>query len=402
MRSNGAAPAGWQYTKLKYLADVPITSGLGEAGQFDERSWPRYIRTTDIAGPWSLRSDVFASLPPEVASKAMLQQGDMLMTAAGATIGKSTTYVSEGPACYAGFLVRFRPRKDLVPRFISYWMQSQVYWDQINLGAVRSTIDNFSAGKYRDLELFLPPVDEQQRIASFLDEQTARLDRAIALRQRQLDLLPQTTRAAIREAVAGGVGSEGPAEAPWVAALHQRGRLQPLARTLTLQRGVDLTADQRRPGPYPVLTTAGENGHHDSYIVPGPGVVIGRYGSVGSVFWVNSPHWPHNTTLYVRDYKGNEPRYVYYLLKAYPYERLQARAAVPGVNRNDMAPDLMPWLPVSLQRLAVAECDRAEEGERRASGVLQRHLSLLQERKQALLTAAVTGRLDVAAAESVA
>jgi len=84
---------GWNVTRLKYLAAIPITNGLGEAGTYSDPEWPRYVRTTDIRDARSLRLDVFASLPPEVAAKALLAKGDILATAAGATIGKSTTYL---------------------------------------------------------------------------------------------------------------------------------------------------------------------------------------------------------------------------------------------------------------------------------------------------------------------
>ena len=178
----------WKTTRLKYLAASPIRNGLGEKGEHEDRSWPRYIRTTDIAAPRNLRGDVFKSHPPEVARFAMLKRGDILMTAAGATIGKSYLHLSDEPACFAGYLVRFEARQDVDPRFVAYWMQSQPYWDQIAVGAVRSTIDNFSAGKYQQLELAIPPTDEQSKIADFLDAETAHIDRLIELRQRQIRL----------------------------------------------------------------------------------------------------------------------------------------------------------------------------------------------------------------------
>ena len=77
----------WPVAPLKHLAAVPVTNGVGEAAEFDDPSWPRYVRTTDIAGPRDLRPDTFKSLPPEVARRASLRQGDVVMTAAGATIG---------------------------------------------------------------------------------------------------------------------------------------------------------------------------------------------------------------------------------------------------------------------------------------------------------------------------
>ena len=135
----------WQNTRLKFLAAIPIQNGLGESGGEDNPDWPRYIRTTDIAGPRELRNDVFASLPPDVAQRALLSPGDLLMTAAGATIGKSLLYLDNRAACYAGYLVRFRPGRSVDPRFISYWTESLAYGDQIRAGGVVSTIANFSA-----------------------------------------------------------------------------------------------------------------------------------------------------------------------------------------------------------------------------------------------------------------
>ena len=84
--------------RLKYLAAAPISNGLGLSGAFDEPGWPRYIRTTDIKNERTLRDDVFASQPPAVAAAAPVQSRDILMTAAGATIGKSYLHYGDEPA----------------------------------------------------------------------------------------------------------------------------------------------------------------------------------------------------------------------------------------------------------------------------------------------------------------
>lgn len=173
----------WRQTRLKFLAARPIQNGLGESGAEDNPDWPRYVRTTDIAGPRKLRDDVFASLPPEVAHKALLQSGDLLMTAAGATIGKSVLYRDSNPACFAGYLVRFRAGRDVDPRFVSYWTESLPYWDQVRAGRVMSTIENFSASKYQNLRLAIPPLAAQRDIVDYLDRETARIDALIAAKR---------------------------------------------------------------------------------------------------------------------------------------------------------------------------------------------------------------------------
>jgi len=167
-------------------------------GAYDNRDWPRYVRTTDIESSSTLRSDTFASQPPKVAAAALLNRGDMLMTAAGASIGKSVTYLSDEPACYAGFLVRLRPLSADHGRFLSYWMQSQHYWDQIAVGAVKSTIENFSASRYRYMQAPQPPLSMQRAIADYLDCETAKIDTLIG-KQEQLIATLRERRAAVVE-----------------------------------------------------------------------------------------------------------------------------------------------------------------------------------------------------------
>lgn len=68
----------------------------------------------------------------------------------------------------------------------------------------------------------------------------------------------------------------------------------------------------------------------------GPGVVTGRYGTIGQVFYVDRDFWPLNTTLYVQDFKGNDPRFVSYMLRTVDFHKFSDKAAVPGVNRNHL------------------------------------------------------------------
>jgi type I restriction enzyme S subunit len=108
-----------------------------------------------------------------------------------------------------------------------------------------------------------------------------------------------------------------------------------LGEVLTLQRGFDLPARSRRPGPHPIVSSSGVTGFHSEFKVEAPGVVIGRYGSLGSVHWVTEPFWPLNTSLWVRDFKGNDEQFVACLLRTVAVDGSTA-SAVPGVNRNHL------------------------------------------------------------------
>ncbi len=122
---------------------------------------------------------------------------------------------------------------------------------------------------------------------------------------------------------------------------------------MTLQRGHDLPEAQRRDGAVPVVSSSGVTGFHDHAKATGPGVVTGRYGTLGEVYYIDQDYWPLNTALYVVDFKGNHPRFASYLLKQALSNLQSDKAAVPGVNRNVLhALDVRCPSPPTQQRIA--------------------------------------------------
>ncbi|WP_447831850.1 restriction endonuclease subunit S [Aeromonas salmonicida] len=111
---------------------------------------------------------------------------------------------------------------------------------------------------------------------------------------------------------------------------------KPLGSVCTLQRGLDLPTPQRVKGIFPLVSSSGVIDTHIEGPIKGPGVITGRSGSVGKVFFVNEDFWPLNTTLYVRDFHGNEPRFVFHLLNHFDLQRFAGGAGVPTLNRNDV------------------------------------------------------------------
>jgi len=109
---------------------------------------------------------------------------------------------------------------------------------------------------------------------------------------------------------------------------------KPLGAALTFQRGFDITKAEQQPGPYWVISSSGPSSQHSQHKVEGPGVVIGRKGSLGTVHYSADDFWPHDTTLWVKDFHGNDPRFAYYFLQTMGFERLDVGASNPTLNRN--------------------------------------------------------------------
>ena len=105
---------------------------------------------------------------------------------------------------------------------------------------------------------------------------------------------------------------------------------------IELKRGYDLPTQARKGGPFPIVSSSGITGYHAEAKVQAPGVVTGRYGTLGEVFYMQEDFWPLNTSLYVCDFKGNNPRFISYLLSSLDLARNNSAGAVPGLNRNHL------------------------------------------------------------------
>ncbi|ELB7595897.1 restriction endonuclease subunit S [Vibrio parahaemolyticus] len=111
----------------------------------------------------------------------------------------------------------------------------------------------------------------------------------------------------------------------------------PLNEFITLQRGFDLPKGDRAEGAVPVIASTGVGGYHNTAKVEAPGVVIGRSGSIGGGQYVQEPFWPLNTTLWVKDFKGHDPRYIYYLMRSIDFTKFNVGSGVPTLNRNHLS-----------------------------------------------------------------
>jgi type I restriction enzyme, S subunit len=117
-----------------------------------------------------------------------------------------------------------------------------------------------------------------------------------------------------------------------------------------LQRGFDITESTRRAGNVPVYSSSGLAYFHDEAKVYPPGVVTGRKGILGKVFYVEEPFWAHDTTLWVKDFRGNDAKYVSFFLTYFNLERFDAATSVPTLNRNNLVGIPIAIPPTTEQR----------------------------------------------------
>lgn len=124
----------------------------------------------------------------------------------------------------------------------------------------------------------------------------------------------------------------------------------PLNEFITLQRGFDLPSNKRISGSVPVVASTGIAGYHNEIKVKAPGVVIGRSGSIGGGQYIEKDFFPLNTTLYVKDFKGHYPRFIYYLLKSIDFTSFNVGTGVPTLNRNHLSSILISDLGIDKEK----------------------------------------------------
>jgi type I restriction enzyme, S subunit len=123
-----------------------------------------------------------------------------------------------------------------------------------------------------------------------------------------------------------------------------------LGDIINFKRGYDLPSYNRIEGAYPIISSSGISGYHSEYKKEGEGLITGRYGTLGEVFYINGRYWPHNTALYVTDFKNNYPKYAYFLMKCLGNLKTSDKSTVPGINRNDLHELVVPYIKKEFQK----------------------------------------------------
>lgn len=240
-------------------------------------------------------------------------------------------------AICSNFMAKIDFDKKVDINYMNYLFFS-LYNSKVNFQFIQQTtgIQNLNVGYYLNTKVAFPPPSEQKAIADYLDNVTAKIDRVIEIKERQLEKMNLYYNSRIKEAIRYGVSGENLVEVAWMwtKKIPQNWQHKRLKDFFKLSRGVDLPKDKMVDGEYPVYGSNGEIGFHNEYTTKGPGITIGRSGSVGAIKYVNVDYWAHNTCLYVYQNNGNSWRYLYYFLLGVDLSSLSGGSVVGTLNRN--------------------------------------------------------------------
>ena len=212
-------------------------------------------------------------------------------------------------------------------RFIKYCFDRlQRDCKQISQGTAQ---DNLSWEKLSTIKFYVPEYKEQCRIADIL----AAYDDLIENNQKQIKLLEEAAQRLYKEWFVD-LRFPGHENTKIVDGVPEGWKRTNINEMLTFHRGYDLTKNEMEAGQYPVVGSTSVIGYHNEFKIKGPGIVTGRSGSLGKYQFIWDNFWPHNTSLYISDYKEHNIFFIYSLLQTVDFTSLNNGGAIPTLNRN--------------------------------------------------------------------
>jgi len=421
----GEVPEHWDVTALKHGYVVTLGKMLQPEAASEEDILLPYLRAANIRWSGVDESDIktmwFSRRERE---HLRLQVGDLLVSEGG-DVGRAALWKREIGECYFQNSVnRVRPRNGNLASFLRYWISTMKDKGFIDVLCNKSTIAHFTAEKVGAVPVPLPPTDEQQAIATFLDRETAKIDALIAEQQRLIELLHEKRQAVISQAVTKGLNQNAPMKdsgVEWLGEVPEHWDVGPIKHHWLVidckhvtseftEDGYPLASIREVQGRWVLLETA-KRTTEDFYELLTEGnrkpesgdLVFSRNATVGEVAEVpeNAESFAlgQDVVLLKRQNKSHSSSYAWHLLRSTAIVN-QLECAMIGstfrrINVEQIKALAIPIPPPEEQALIATHLESIGDTWAQQSNDACACVSLLQERRSALISAAVTGQIDV-------
>lgn len=291
----------------------------------------------------------------------------------GSGYGRIT--IMPGKTSVIGTLQYILPKENIMLNYLYYAMLSIDFKKYVSGAA----IPHIYFRDYKKEVIILRPLEEQQQIVEKLDKAFELIDQAKANIEQNIINAKELFQSKLDEVFSGNTTN------------LIRKKFEDIC---ILQRGYDLPKKDRYEGEYELVSSNGVTDYISEYKLVGPGVITGRSGTIGKVHFIENNYWPLNTALYIKDFKGNVPKYIYYFLQSINLSIYASGAGVPTLNRNFVHSEYFTITEdIDMQIQSIRVLDDLQENIKYIVSKYQQKLSNLEELRKSILEKAFKGEL---------
>jgi type I restriction enzyme S subunit len=384
-------PESWKMVRMPYAASV-----VSRDYQDEFELLSVYLNRGVI--PYSEGGGLVHKPSEDLSKYQHVVPGDIVLNNQQAwrgSVGVSRHFGNVSPA-----YIVLRPIPDWHQGYLNYLLRSPFIVTQLEVASrgVGDIQRQVSRPWMRDVVFPLPPADEQRRIAGFLDRETAKIDTLIAKQDQLITTLHERRQALISGSISLGSNSAGNLVASGndqIGDIPRHWVLKRLRHLARLQGGADYKDFEAVEDGYPVYGSGGVFARATKYMYDGESVLFGRKGTIDRPLYVNGAFWTVDTMYWTQFHGDANPKFVYYWSTTLPFGLFTTATALPSMTASDIKNFFIAVPPREEQDEIV---ERLEEAIFSLDGLVGRTVKavkLLQERRQALISAGVTGKIEV-------
>ena len=408
-------PNGWELRRLKHVGTVLSGTGFPHDYQGNEDGELPFLKVSDLSSPGSEKWVSYAAntVDKETARQlgaSVVPENSVVYAKIGAALLLNKRRLLSKPSCIDNNMSAFVP-KAVLPEWALWWMTTLDFSEYVNPGAIPS----FTEGQQKELPFLVPPLETQRRIADYLDRETARIDALVAEKEKMLALLEEKRTALISSKVTRGLDPDAPLKPSGLDWLGDIPAHWEVRRCTTIFREID----ERGEPDLPLLNVSLNTGvtrrlfsedKIESVAADFSNYKIARRGMLvfnKMRFWQGAAGIAPIDGLTSPDYTVAEiidavlPKYIEYVVRLpqfnnevrrYSYGMVDDRLRLYWDSFKNIR---LPMPPIDEQNRILDYLDKELSGIGEVSESIKTSLSLIKERRAALITAAVTGQLDL-------
>ena len=422
----GKIPKEWSIKPVKYLANknqyYPI--GDGDHGSikpemYQDEGVP-YIRVQNLSWGNELNFEGMVYISEKVNNdnkKSILKPKDILIAKTGATIGK-TAIIPEGileanTTSSVGKVTVDHSKVDY--KYVAYYFQSLPFLTQINMTAYqKSAQPGFNIDDLIDYKVSLPEdIRKQREISDFLDKKTAQFDSIISKKEALIEKLEEAKKSLISEVVTGKVkvvkSSDDGYElverkkeemkdcgVEWLGEIPNGWEFKSIKYSMDVLNGKEIEDEHLNIDKLIAVFGSGGIFKYTSEVLYNePSVLFGRKGTIGKPIYVEEPFWTVDTMYYTKIKKNTIPKYMYYMLIIYPWDRIITKTALPSIVASDVLKTKWCLPSLNEQNCIVEYLDTQFLLINKLINKIKKQIEKLKEAKQSLISEAVTGKIEI-------